>query len=77
MSLPPEASLDDVKVRIRESIKNPNVGKVEQVVLKEDGGPKHQSALRTLNAHLHGIEVLTFDQLLRIAQRVLDVFDAA
>src|SRR5665648_398879 len=38
MSLPPEASRDDVKVRIRESIKNPNVGKVEQVVLKE--GPR-------------------------------------
>lgn len=38
MSIPPEASLDDVKVRIRESIKNPNVGKVEQVVLKE--GPR-------------------------------------
>jgi hypothetical protein len=46
-----------------------------RVVAGRDGGPKHQSALRTLNAHLHGIEVLTFDQLLRIARKVLDVFE--
>ncbi len=38
MSLPPDSTLDDVKVRIRESIKNPNVGKTEQTVLKE--GPR-------------------------------------
>lgn len=38
MSLPPDSTLDDVKVRIRESVKNPNVGKTEQVVLKE--GPR-------------------------------------
>ena len=38
MSLPPDSTLDDVKVRIRESIRNPNVGKVEQVALKE--GPR-------------------------------------
>ena len=38
MSLPPESTIDDVKVRIRESVKNPNVGRTEQVVLKE--GPR-------------------------------------
>lgn len=38
MSLPPESTLEDVKVRISEAIKNPNVGKTEQVVLK--GGPR-------------------------------------
>jgi len=38
MSLPPESTLDDVKVRIIASVKNPNVGKTEQVVLKE--GPR-------------------------------------
>ncbi len=38
MSLPPDSTLDDVKVRIVQSIKNPNVGKREQVVLKE--GPR-------------------------------------
>jgi len=36
MSLPPESTLEDVKVRIRESVNNPNVGKIEQVVLKEE-----------------------------------------
>lgn len=38
MSLPPESTFEDVKVRIRESVKNPNVGKIEQVTLKE--GPR-------------------------------------
>jgi len=38
MSLPPDSTLDDAKVRIRESVKNPNVGKTEQAVLKE--GPR-------------------------------------
>ena len=38
MSLPPEASLEDVKVRIRQATRNPNVGRTEQVVLKE--GPR-------------------------------------
>ena len=38
MSLPSDSTLDDVKVRIRESVKNPNIGKTEQVVLKE--GPR-------------------------------------
>lgn len=38
MSLPPESTIDDVKVRIRKSIQNPNVGRIEQVILKE--GPR-------------------------------------
>src|SRR5450759_3054035 len=38
MSLPPESTLEDVKVRISKSIRNPNVGDVKQVVLKE--GPR-------------------------------------
>ena len=33
--LPPETSLDDVKVRIRKAYTNPNVGQIQQVVLKE------------------------------------------
>jgi hypothetical protein len=33
-------------------------------------------ALHNLNAHLHRIEVITFDQLLRIAARVIAVFEA-
>ena len=31
--LPPETSLDDVLVRIREAYRNPSVGKIEQVTL--------------------------------------------
>ena len=36
--LPPETSLDDVKVRIREAYRNPSVGKIHHVWLKE--GPR-------------------------------------
>jgi len=36
--LPPGTSLDDVRVRIRKAYTNPNVGRIEQVVLKE--GPR-------------------------------------
>jgi len=36
--LPPETTLDDVKVRIHEAYKNPNVGKIHQAVLKD--GPR-------------------------------------
>ena len=37
-SLPPETTLDEVKVRIRETYSNPSVGKTHQVVLKD--GPR-------------------------------------
>ncbi|MDP8285190.1 MAG: DUF4263 domain-containing protein, partial [Candidatus Electryonea clarkiae] len=37
-SPPSEASLDDVKVRISEAYRNPNIGKIQQVTLKE--GPR-------------------------------------
>jgi hypothetical protein len=46
-----------------------------RVIIGRDGQPEHQTALRNLNGHLHRIEVITFDQLLRIASRVLSVFD--
>jgi hypothetical protein len=46
-----------------------------RVIIGRDGAEQHQSALRNLNAHLHRIEVITFDQLLRIAGRVLAVFE--
>ena len=38
MSLPADATLDDVQVRIREAYSNPNVGNISQVVLKD--GPQ-------------------------------------
>jgi len=45
-----------------------------RVIVGRDGDKAHQEALRNLNAHLHRIEVVTFDQLTRIAERVLNMF---
>jgi hypothetical protein len=45
-----------------------------RVIVGRDGTPGHQTALRNFNAHLHRIEIITYDQLLRIAERVLSVF---
>jgi hypothetical protein len=53
---------DSLKVRAR-------------VIIGRDGNEKHQVALRNLNAHLHRIEIITFDQLVRIAKRVISVFE--
>ena len=46
-----------------------------RVIIGRDGTESQQVALRNLNAHLHSIEVITFDQLLRIGERVLSVFE--
>jgi hypothetical protein len=53
--------LDTLKIRAR-------------IIIGRDGEESHQIALRNLNSHLHRIEIITFDQLLRIAARVLAVF---
>jgi hypothetical protein len=45
-----------------------------RLIIGRDGDPLMMAALRNLNSHLHRVEVLTFDQLLRIADRVLSVF---
>lgn len=45
-----------------------------RIIVGRDGDSNHQGALRNLNAHLYRIEILTFDQLLRIGDRVLNVF---
>lgn len=45
-----------------------------RIIVGRDGDEHQQAALRTLNGHLHRVEVITFDQLLRIASRVLSVF---
>ena len=34
-----------------------------------------KAALRNLNAHLHRIEIITFDQLIRIGERVMAIFE--
>ena len=46
-----------------------------RIIIGRDSNAAYQEALRNLNAHLHRIEVLTFDQLVRIAGRVLSVFE--
>jgi Domain of unknown function (DUF4263) len=48
-----------------------------RAIVGRDGDSEQQAALRNLNAHLHAIEIITFDQLLRIASRVLQVFESA
>ena len=46
-----------------------------RLIIGRDGDDKQSAALRSFNGHLHRIEVLTFDQMLRIADRVLSVFE--
>jgi len=48
-----------------------------RVIIGRDGDGGQKAALRNLNGHLHRIEILTFDQLLRITKRVLAVFSEA
>jgi len=48
-----------------------------RVIVGRDGDERHQAALRSYNAHLHQIEIITYDQLIRIAERVLLMFDVA
>jgi hypothetical protein len=48
-----------------------------RIIIGRDGNDDEQSALRNLNAHLHRVEIITFDQLLKIAERVLGVFETA
>ena len=47
-----------------------------RIIIGTDGDEAQQAALRTMNSHLHRVEILTFDQLLRIAQRTLEIFES-
>ncbi len=42
-----------------------------KIVIARDGDEHQRNALRRTNGHLHRIEIITFDGLLRIAKRVL------
>lgn len=48
-----------------------------KIIIGRDGDEGQQEALRRLNGHLHRVEVLTFDQLLRIAEGVLGYVEGA
>jgi len=56
-------NVDTLKIRAR-------------VIVGRDGSKDHQAALRNFNAHLYRIEIITYDQLIKIAERVLSVFDS-
>lgn len=47
-----------------------------KIIIGRDGDEEQQRALRRFNGHLHRIEILTFDQLLRIAQNVLSYLES-
>lgn len=55
--------IDPLKIRAR-------------IIIGVDGSETEQAALRTMNSHLHRVEVITFDQLLRVAKRTLDIFES-
>lgn len=52
--------------------KKEDVNKIKaKIVIGRDGDENQQRAMHNLNSHLHGIEVFTYDQLLRSAKRSL------
>lgn len=48
-----------------------------KIIIGRDGDDSQKFALRRLNGHLHRIEVITFDQLLNMAKRVVDYLESA
>jgi hypothetical protein len=49
------------------------VGKIRaKIIIGRDGSEEQKRSLRNLNGSLHGIEILTYDQLLRVAKKSLE-----
>lgn len=46
-----------------------------KIIIGRSGDEEQAEALRRLNGHLHRIEILTFDQLLRIAKQVVSYLE--
>jgi hypothetical protein len=46
-----------------------------RIIIGRDGDEEQVKSLHNLNAHLVQIEIITFDQLVKIGERVLDVFE--
>ena len=44
-----------------------------KIIIGRDGNKQQQEALRNLNSHLYRIEIITFDQLAKIANRVISL----
>jgi len=47
-----------------------------KIIIGRDQPESGLAALRSYNAHLHRIEVLTFDQLLKIGKRTIEIFES-
>lgn len=48
-----------------------------KIIIGRDGDDNQRTALRRHNGHLHRMEVLTFDQILKVAKNVLGYLEAA
>ncbi len=60
---------DRDKIRARDG---EDVGKIRaKIIIGRDADDNQRAALRRFNGHLHRIEILTFDQLLKIARQVI------
>ncbi|NTX65931.1 DUF4263 domain-containing protein [Myxococcus sp. CA051A] len=62
-----DADVLGIKARDEEDVRKVRA----RIIIGRDGGPELVDALRRLNGHLHRIEVITFDMLLRIGRRVV------
>ena len=70
-------TLDCDRIRIL-AIDQEDTNKIRsKVIIGRDGENNQQKALRRFNGHLQRIEVLTFDQLVRIARQVLRYLEHA
>ena len=46
-----------------------------KIIVGRDGNIEQVKALRNLNSHLHRVEIITYDQLLKVSERILGMFD--
>lgn len=68
------ATLDSDRDRIR-SNDGEDTNKIRvKLIIGRDGDERQVESLRNLNSHINRIEIVTFDQLLKIAKRVLEIF---
>ncbi len=65
-----ELEADRLAILVRDKLDTLKVR--AKVIIGRDEGEEQKTALRRMNGHLHRIEVLTFDQLIAMAQRVID-----
>lgn len=69
-------ALDDHKADILLNLKIPNYKTRGKIVIGRNENDDQQKALRRTNEHENRIEIITFDQLIAIAERVLSILDA-